>query len=61
MNQNLSNLKFVGITICKKRQVSNWERRPLKPTQLHYGIVDSYILVIIYEELKKKAVKISLF
>lgn len=35
--------------------MSNWERRPLRKSQAHYGALDAYILIDILEGLKKKA------
>ena len=35
--------------------MSNWERRPLRKSQAHYGALDAYILIGIAEQLAKKA------
>lgn len=35
--------------------MSNWERRPLRKSQAHYGALDAYILLDIIEKLKEKA------
>ena len=29
--------KFLGFPIDKALRMTNWERRPLRPSQLHYG------------------------
>lgn len=34
--------------MCKYEQRSNWNHRPLKKTQLHYAVIDSYICIKIY-------------
>lgn len=41
-----------GKTICKGEQMSNWERRPLRLTQMHYAALDAFVLIDIYKTLK---------
>lgn len=36
---------FDGLKLCKVEQVSNWEARPLRYSQEHYGAMDAWILV----------------
>ena len=43
---------ILDVSLCKKMQISNWEKRPLTKRQLHYAIADSYTEVLIYDKLK---------
>lgn len=42
-------------SICKVEQMSNWERRPLRKSQQHYGALDAYIMIDIIKFLIEKA------
>ena len=35
--------------ICKREQMSNWEKRPLRLSQQHYGALDAYVLTTLIE------------
>ena len=41
--------------MCKYEQISNWERRPLRKSQMHYAALDAYVLLKIFENLVEKA------
>lgn len=47
---NLLLIINLGKQLSKFEQISNWSLRPLRRTQLHYGAMDAYILVKLYEE-----------
>ena len=44
---------LLGKKMSKYEQRSNWNRRPLKKTQIHYAAADAYACLLIYEELIK--------
>jgi len=43
--------KLIGKPLCKYEQCSNWERRPLRESQLHYAALDSLLCCLIFKEL----------
>ena len=43
--------KLIGKKISKYEQRSNWNRRPLKKTQLHYAALDAQICLHIFDIL----------
>jgi len=51
---SLANLiqSYVGITVDKKHQLSDWRQRPLPPDMLHYAATDTLYLLEIYDQLK---------
>ena len=46
--------KILNIGLCKKLTKSNWEKRPLPKSLLHYAISDAYIEVLIYKAMISK-------
>ena len=48
---------LMGKEICKGEQMSNWELRPLRKTQLHYGALDAYVLIELLKLTAKAAEK----
>ena len=47
--------QLIGKEICKGERMSNWERRPLRPGQLHYGALDAYCMIPALKKLIEKA------
>lgn len=47
--------QLIGKEICKSERLSNWERRPLRPGQLHYGALDGYCMIPALQKLIEKA------
>ncbi|GAB67160.1 3'-5' exonuclease domain containing protein [Plasmodium cynomolgi strain B] len=47
--KSLSHLcqKFLGKNLNKKLQLSNWSRRPLMESQIHYAATDAYVLIVL--------------
>ena len=45
--------------LCKNEQMSNWENRPLRYSQEHYGALDAFILTVVVERLEKENKKVK--
>lgn len=52
LNKCVSNM--MGQQLCKAMQMSNWERRPLSLSQLHYASMDAWILLQMRKKLIEK-------
>ena len=44
--------EFFGKELDKRDQISDWSKRPLLQNQINYGILDAYVLILIYQKLK---------
>ncbi|CAO3586114.1 unnamed protein product [Absidia cylindrospora] len=47
-------MTFLGVSMNKKQQLSNWEKRPLTPEQITYAACDAYCLLEIYDVLSNQ-------
>ncbi|KAI8377057.1 hypothetical protein EDC96DRAFT_571325 [Choanephora cucurbitarum] len=45
--------EYLGCSLNKRQQLSNWEKRPLSPEQIVYASCDAYCLLDIFYVLKK--------
>ncbi|CAK93419.1 unnamed protein product (macronuclear) [Paramecium tetraurelia] len=54
-NVSLANqvYQLFGKKLSKKECFSNWQRRPLRKCQLHYGAMDAYICIALYLKLNQ--------
>ena len=49
----LSEITFelFGKELDKRDQLSDWSKKPLLSSQINYGLLDAYILILIYNKL----------
>lgn len=45
--------KFLGLTLSKYEQRSNWNRRPLQLRQMHYAALDAYLCLVLYDRMRQ--------
>ena len=51
--------KYMGKPLDKSQQISNWERRPLKPEQVKYAALDAFCLLGLYKAIKVEALAVD--
>ncbi|XP_060070082.1 exonuclease mut-7 homolog isoform X2 [Ylistrum balloti] len=50
----------LGKPLSKTEQMSNWERRPLRPAQVTYAALDAFVLLEVYDELVRQAQRLKM-
>lgn len=55
-HSNLSHIcrRVLGKEICKAQTLTNWRRRPLRRSQLHYAAMDAFVVLRIYDQWLKQ-------
>ena len=43
-----------GKSLDKSQQRSNWDLRPLRPAQRKYAALDAFVLLIVYDEIRRR-------
>lgn len=61
-NRNLSKLVelSLGKKLNKTDQFSNWEKRPLRESQITYAALDAYCLLEVYDALAKQCDRLNI-
>ncbi|XP_017786013.1 PREDICTED: exonuclease mut-7 homolog [Nicrophorus vespilloides] len=49
----------LGLPLNKADQFSNWEKRPLRQSQIVYAALDAYCLIEVYDVLRECALKVN--
>ena len=49
-----------GLLLNKEEQFSNWEKRPLRESQIIYAATDAYVLLDIFEIMKRRSVDLNI-
>ena len=49
----MSLVRLTGKSLSKVEQCSDWKSEKLSKSQIHYAAMDAYVLIEIYEKLKR--------
>jgi ribonuclease D len=47
--------EILGKRLCKFEQLSTWAMKPYRQSQIHYAVMDAWILIKLMETLEKEA------
>lgn len=48
--------EFIGSPLCKLNQCSNWGKRPLSNSQMHYAALDAFVLLELHDLVQKEII-----
>lgn len=51
---------YLKKSLCKYEQMSSWQKRPLRNTQMHYGAIDAAIVLKLHDLIKNSSSKINI-
>ena len=51
----------LGKPLSKGEQCSNWGKKPLRKSQLHYAALDALVCIMIFQQLSKKLENVNFF